>query len=182
MEGKGRGLEPSKVQNAESGWGGAGPKPPGRNPSVFVFSSSSRPWTGTINKTIHSFTPGDLCQLLCIQGADRKGKKAKGVKETKKRFPNFPFLFSPLSLSTLKGLSEAGVGAARGRSCHWLPGSGDLHIGCYKSRGGAQRRSSSREKEGGLYSVGRSARPQSPPEPRAAAHRSPAHGSQRACS
>lgn len=70
-------------------------------------------------------------------------RKKTGVKETKERFPNFPFLFSPLSLSTLKGLSEAGVGAARGRSHHWLPGSGDLHICRYKSGGGALQRSSS---------------------------------------
>lgn len=106
------------------------PELPRRNPTVFVLRSSSRHRQGTKNKT-------------CANSPPRRKGKAKGVKETKERFPNFPFLFSPPSLSTLKGLSEADVGTARGRCRHWLPGSGALHIRGYKSGGGARRRSSS---------------------------------------
>lgn len=72
-----------------------------------------------------------------------------GVFKTKERFPHFPFLFSPLSLSTLKGLSVVGGGAALWLSGHWLAPSSDLHIGSYKDGGGARQRSSSPEKGGG---------------------------------
>lgn len=121
--------KPPRCKSRE--WVGS-PALPGRNPSVFVLRSSSRRRhrQGTKNKT-------------CANSPTRRKGKAKGVKETKERFPNFPFLFSPPSLSTLKGLSEADVGAARGRCRHWLPGSGALHIGGYKSGGGARRRSGS---------------------------------------
>ena len=81
-------------------------------------------------------------------------KKAKGVKETKERFSIFPFLFSPLSPSTVKRSSGAGVAAALEPGSHWLPSSGDLHFGGYKSGGGSQQRSSSRRAKGKVPSVG----------------------------
>lgn len=107
-------LEASEVQNAESGWGS--PEPRGRNPSVFALGSSSRHARGIINKTC-----ANSSTHMALTG---KGKKAKGVKETKERFSNFPFLFSPLSLSTLTGLSVRGWrrSGARARSllAAWL--------------------------------------------------------------
>lgn len=74
------------------------------------------------------------------------GAEDKELKKKKQRFPNFPRLFPSLSPSTLKGLSDAGVGAARGRICHWLRGWDYLHLGCYKNGGGARLLSSGVEK------------------------------------
>lgn len=105
-----------------------------------------------------------------------------GVFKTKERFPHFPFLFSPLSLSTLKGLSAVGGGAARWLSGHWLPGSGDLHIGSYKSGGGAPRRSSSPGTGGGGTERAGPRVLGASPSRSCSLQTSPTQGSQQACS
>lgn len=79
-------------------------------------------------------------------------KKAKGVKETKERFSIFPFLFSPLSPSTVKRSSGAGVAALEpGR--HWLPGRVICISAAIKAEA-AHSRTAQPKSEGKVPSVG----------------------------